>query len=170
MGAVVAVKTDRTCSNDERNPDGIHFGPNPKKGSKGIVIGFHENGDRAVKVVFLDDIEDANGEFVFEKSRDGDLLSIPFHANELELIALATFVDGRPCRSCEFEKTHMSKKCEDASSGAMFVISNGSLIEITAYDIENGEPWYVDAKECSDISILDDFKPIVYEGAPGPSI
>lgn len=155
IGATVISK------NEYALPDGrVHSsqGPCPVKGSKGVVAGFNEQGDRAVKVVFFTDVIDADGETTWEADRDGEPLFIPFHADELEVLSLATFADGSPCRSAEFIQTHISNE-DDDDTQTMIVIADGTPVEITAYDFNDGIPWYQDAYAWDDLEKLKAFTP-----------
>lgn len=158
VGAVVVSKEDYSISEDNWALDGSEPGPRPQKGSKGIVVGFNEQDDWAVKVVFFDDVEDMDGETTWSADRDGEALLIPFHAKDLEVLSLATFLDGTTCQSAEFLRTHISDD-DGEENATMIVISDGVPIQITAYNIEDGNPWYQDAQAWSDLEQLKDFEP-----------
>jgi hypothetical protein len=135
----------------------------PVKGSKGIVVGFNEQDVWAVKVVFFDEVVDGDGEMTWDSDRDGEALTIPFHAKDLEVISLPTFVDGSSCHSFDFIRTHVSDDGDDDdnTSGTMILICEGVPVEISAYDIEDEIPWYQDAQAWTDLEPLSDFKPYI---------
>lgn len=171
IGAIVVSKENYNFSEDDWGLTGSRPGPQPQKGTKGVVVGFNERDDWAVKVVFFEDVMDADEETTWHADRDGEPLLIPFHAKDLEVLSLATFVDGSPCRCADFIQTHVSKD-DDEETATMIVISGGVPIEITAYNIEDGNPWYQDAKSWADLEPLKDFEP--YDGgaieATGPAL
>jgi hypothetical protein len=154
IGAVVSMKADHSFPKDDWGLQGGSYGAHPRKGSQGIVVGYNENREWAVKVAFKEDIVDANGEDVWNANIEY-MMTIPFHAHELQVVALAQYVDGTPCRSVDFVHTHIAD--EDADP-IMVVVSDGTPIEITAFDHDSGKPTY-DAEAWSDLSPLEQYMP-----------
>lgn len=134
-------------------------GPRPRKGSRGIVVGFNEEGNRAIKVMFFTDILDVDGKTTWSFDRDGEPLLIPFHSEELEVVSLSSFADGSACRRADFVQTHFSNEDDDQTQ-TMILFTNGAAIKITAYNIEEGIPWYQDAYILTDLELLKKFTPM----------
>lgn len=137
IGARVRLKKDMGFPADWAL-DGGHYGPSPVAGSQGVVVGVPSRGEWGVLVAFPHAFRDTDGTRWLP---DGlEPIKIYFDAADLDMLEYGRFVDGRECRSAEFERTHVHDEYRD-DYGDMVVIAGGKPWRIMGFSLGKDEHW-----------------------------
>lgn len=137
IGATVRLKNDMSFPKDW-GLEGGHYGPSPVAGTRGVVVGTPSRGEWGVLVAFAEPFRDVDGT---QWQPDGDSpIKIYFDAADLEVMDLGRFVDGRECRSVEFERTHVHDEYRE-DYGDMVVIAGDRPWRIMGFSLGKDEHW-----------------------------
>jgi hypothetical protein len=161
------VRLTRNLSKPAWALEGGFYGPFPAVGSTGVVLGpaIDLNAEFPVRVAFADDFMDADGKTRWQPGREQPI-SMAISPEDLEVVELGTYLDGTPCRSLEFVKTHFHGDDREGY-GEMVVVSSGKPMRIMGFDLGKDSHW-VSGQGWESVAEMDFLTPVARLDAAAP--